>query len=383
MKQPIGYEDGSGRVCKLIKSLYGLKQASRCWNQKFTAFIRDFDFGASESDSCVFIRRKEDKLTIIAIYVDDGLIATNHVDEIDLIIHHLQKCFEVKTFEAKCFLGIEIDQADDGSICIHQGAYAKRVLQRFDMMDCKVVSAPMDCNQNLGDFVDDECDGVYPYREAVGSLMYLSVGTRPDISFAVGVVSRYLEKPAAAHVNAVKRIMKYIRGTINTGIRYTANHEFDFVGYSDADYAGDTGTRKSTSGYIFHIGSGVVSWASMRQQSVTLSSTESEYVAACQAIKEMIWLRELITGLSFVESVKAKFYMDNQSAIRLIKNPVHHKRTKHIDVQYHFIREKFEENLFDLEYVCTDEQIADIFTKALNKNRHKYLCGLMDLIFRN
>lgn len=220
---------------------------------------------------------------IIAIYVDDGLIVTNSASEIESIISHLKENFEVKVTEAKCFLGLKIDQHQDGSIHIHQQAYAKRVLNRFDMMESKVVSTPMDNNQNLGDFANDEHDAIYPYRKAVGSLMFLAIGTRPDISYAVGVVSRYLERPSSAHVNAVKRIFKYMRGTIKMGITYGSDCVLDLIGYSDADYAGDSETRRSTSGYVFHMSSGVISWASIRQQSVSTSSTECEYVAACQA----------------------------------------------------------------------------------------------------
>lgn len=379
MKQPVGYDDNSGRVCKLKKSLYGLKQASRCWNQKFTSFIQQFDFKASNSDPCVFIRHKGNIKMIIAIYVDDGLIAANDKNEIDLVISYLKNNFEVKVLDVKCFLGIQVEQFEDGSIRIYQEAYAKKILQRFNMTDCKTVSTPADCGQNLGDFCDDETDTNFPYREAIGSLMYLAIGTRPDICYAVGVVSRYMEQPSTVHVKAVKRIFKYIKGSINVGILYKSTDSFDFIGYSDADFAGDNDTRRSTSGYTFHLGSGVISWASMRQQSVSTSSTESEYIAACQAVKELVWLKCLIAELNPNEVVDAKFYMDNQSAIRLIKNPVFHKRTKHIDVQYHFIREKFQEGLFKLEYIKTDDQIADIFTKALIKSRHKYLCNLMSL----
>lgn len=379
MKQPIGYDDNSGRVCKLVKSLYGLKQASRCFNQKFTSFIHKFDLKTSVSDPCVFVRHKKGKTIIVAIYVDDGLVASNDTDEINSVLSHLQEQFEVKVMEATCFLGLQIEKLSNGSIHIHQEAYIKKILNRFNMAECKTVSTPIDCGQNLGDFVNDEIDSTYPYREAVGSLMFLAIGTRPDISYAIGVVSRYLEHPSPAHVNAVKRIFKYIRGTVNMGIFYNSNDVVDFVGYSDADYAGDNETRRSTSGYVFHIGSGVISWASTRQKSVSTSSTESEYIAACQAVKELVWIKQLVAELSSNQNIKAKFYMDNQSAIRLVKNPVFHKRTKHIDVQYHFIREKFQEDQFELEYINTDEQVADILTKGMNKSRHNYLCDLMNL----
>lgn len=347
MKQPIGYSDGSGRVCKLSKSLYGLKQASRCWNKRFTNFIKDFGFTECQADPCVFVRRNKQSQTILAIYVDDGLIASNDDKEVQAIVAHLKREFEIKDFEAKCFLGFEIEHRTDGSIRIHQAAYAKRFIDRFHMTDCKTISTPMDPNQNLGDFkAEEKVD--FPYREAVGSLMYLAVATRPDISFAVGCVSRYLENPALAHVNAVKRILRYIKATLNFGIVYEAKIDLPIIGYSDADYAGDTETRRSTSGYVFLFGSSAVSWGSVRQKSVSLSTTESEYIAASDAVKELVWLERLIAQITSKKRIKSLFRMDNQSAVRLIKNPEFHKRTKHVDVRYHFIREKFEILIWNL-----------------------------------
>lgn len=167
---------------------------------------------------------------------------------------------------------------------------------------------------------------------------------------------------------------------LQRGIFYEGGGSLKFCGYSDEDYAGDTQTRRSTSGYVFILGTGIISWGSERQKSVALSTSESEYIAASNAIKELVWLKRLLTELTLNENITPKFYMDNQSAIRLIKNPEFHKRTKHIDVRYHFIREKFEAGDFELDYVSSDEQIADIFTKALSKFRHQYLCKLMGLI---
>lgn len=379
MSQPTGYDDNSGRVCKLDKSLYGLKQASRCWNKRFTDFIGRFKFKASESDPCVFVYNGADGLMILAIYVDDGLIAAENEKAISPVIEHLRKEFEVKVSNLECFLGLEVDQRADGSIHVNQRGYANRVLQRFGMADCNAVATPSDSAQNLGDF---EADGEveFPYREAVGSLMYLSVGTRPDITFAVGNVSRYLEKPSAAHVNAVRRILKYIKGTSDMGIRFKGDDDLEFSGYSDADYAGDVETRRSTSGYVFMLGNGVISWGSERQKSVALSTTESEYMAASHAIKELIWLKRLLAELSPIEMTPPIFFMDNQSAIRLVKNPEFHKRTKHIDVRYHFIREKFEDGVFDLKYIETNKQLADVMTKALPRIKHQYFCGSLGVM---
>lgn len=382
MCQPIGYDDESGRVCKLSKSLYGLKQASRCWNKKFTSFMREFDFKASESDPCVFVYTGANGMMVLAIYVDDGLIAAENEEAIGPVIEYLRREFEIKFFDAKYFLGLEIDIRPGGSVHVSQGAYARKVLDRFHMMNCNPVSTPCDNAQNLGDFVaDGKLD--FPYREAVGSLMYLAVATRPDISFAVGNVSRYLEKPAEAHENAVKRILKYIRGTIDMGICFESENDLVFRGYSDADYAGDVETRRSTSGYVFMFGNGIISWCSERQKSVALSTTESEYIAASHAVKELVWLKRLLSELLLVEMDAPIFFMDNQSAIRLVKNPEFHKRTKHIDVRFHFIREKFEDGTFDLEYVPSNEMVADILTKALPKDRHRYLCMLMGILPRN
>lgn len=375
MHQPYGFNDGTGKVCHLNKSLYGLKQASRCWNRKFTDFIKKYKLIQLESDPCVFTN--EDKSIILALYVDDGLIAARSKDQITSVIAYLQTNFEIKFFKAECFLGLEIRCYEDGSIGLNQSNYAKKVLKRFKMDDCNGISTPMDANQVCENFGDSKISK-FPFREAVGSLIYLSIATRPDISFAVGVASRFLENPNESHVNAVKRILKYIKSTLNFGIYFNGNCNIRLIGYSDADYAGDKETRRSTSGYVFLLGENIVSWGSERQKSVALSTTESEYIAASVAVKELIWLQHLIKELIDI-GFTTEMNMDNQSSIRLIKNPEFHKRTKHIDVRYHFIRERYEENLFNLNYVSSDEQLADIFTKALPKSRFQLLRELISI----
>lgn len=209
----------------------------------------------------------------------------------------------------------------------------------------------------------------FPYREAVGSLMYLSVGSRPDICFAVNKASRYVENPSQIHVNAVKKILKYVKATIGYGILYKNNININLFGYSDADYANDIDTRCSTSGYIFLINCGIISWASEKQRTVAQAITESEYIAGSQAVKELVWLSRLLDELLPKKIDVPIFNMDNQSAIKLVKNPEYHKRTKHIDIRYHFIRQKYEEKLFQLKFVPTNAQLADILTKALCKEK--------------
>lgn len=377
MRQPIGYEDGTSNVCKLKRSLYGLKQASRCWNEKFINFIRSFEFVACDADPCVFLRRKDNEVAILAIYVDDGLIAATNEQHINSIIARLEECFEVKVFEAKYFLGFEIAQVADGSIHLCQGAYIEKVVERFNMKDASPVSTPMEnrveCDD--GESVD------FPYREAIGSLIYLSVGTRHDISFPVGYLGRFVEKPTRSHVTAVKRVIRYLKGTKSYGILFPfeADNKMNLYAYSDADFAGEVDTRKSTTGYCFLFGLGLISWGSERQKSVSLSTTESEYVAGSQTVKEMIWIVQLLRNLGR-NIGKPLLNMDNQSALKLIRNPEFHKRTKHIDVRYHFIRERYEDGFFDLKYVNTHEQLADIFTKPLPRIQFELLRSKLNIV---
>lgn len=380
MSQPAGFDDKSGKVCKLMKSLYGLKQASRCWNQKFSSFLQKFNFTVCSADPCVFINNNGKTKIILAIYIDDGLVAASDDDQIVPLLNYLKQEFEIKIFDTKSYLGLEIDRLNDGGIFLHQCGYVNRILQRFNMVECNAVSTPADANQILYSNPDTTNKINFPYREAIGCLMYLTVATRPDICYAVNLASRFMENPADIHVNSVKRILKYLKGTPNYGIKFKSENNLKFCGFSDADYAGDLDSRRSTSGYVFQLGDSIISWCSERQKTVALSTTESEYIAATHAMKELVWLRHLLAELLPRRNIDPIFYMDNQSAIRLVKNPEFHKRTKHIDVKYHFIREKYEEKLFVLEYMPTENQIADIMTKSLAKQRFQCLREMMGIV---
>lgn len=250
------------------------------------------------------------------------------------------------------------------------------------MEHCHPIAVPSDPSQNLHNFSDSELSN-YHYRELIGSLMYLSVATRPDISYAVGIASRYLEKPTVVHEKAAKRILKYLAKyqSIEYDILYRAGENDQLNGYSDADYAGDIDSRKSTSGFVFTYNNSIVSWCSERQKAVSLSTMESEYVAASNSIWKLLWLKAFLNEILSNNLKQINLYMANQSAIRLIKNPELLKRSKHIDVKYHFIREKYEENLFTINYISTEDMIADILTKPLSKQRFNKLrdsseCGI-------
>lgn len=252
---------------------------------------------------------------------------------------------------------------------MNQAGYVRKVLNSFGFENSNPVATPVDGNNILMD-EEQSKDVNFPYRQAVGSLIYLAVGTRPDISFAVGYVSRFLQNPTNSHVTAVKRIMRYLKGTIDYGILFSSKNvnNLKFCIYSDADYAGCIETRRSTTGDCLLIGTCLVNWCSERQSTVSHSTAESEYIAASQASRELVWRKNLLRDFDEqLWSIQPILFVDNESAVELIKNPVLHKRTKHIEVKYHYIREKHLEKAFVVKGISSENQLADILTKALPK----------------
>ena len=384
LQQPEGYvaADKENHVCHLHKSLYGLKQASRVWNRHFDTFLKEFGLQTSTADPCLYIRRQKDEFIIVVIWVDDGLVCSNSSAAIGSIVKYLGKHFDMRSTPAEHFVGLSITRNRmDKTLHLSQPEYVKTILRRFHMNDCKPRKIPADPNARMTKN-SGSIDIQAPFREAVGCLMYLMLCTRPDIAFAVNQVSQFCEKPYLEHWNAVKRIFAYLQGTQTHGLRFGAmGHQLK--GYTDADYAGNLETRQSTSGFIFTLYGGPVAWSSRRQSCVALSTTEAEYVAASDATKEGIWLRRLLLDLNPEWNVPLPLLCDNQSAIRLIRNPEFHQRTKHIDVRYHFIRGHHEAKEIDVLYVPTEEQLADPFTKPLPNPRFTTLrdsLGIISLI---
>jgi hypothetical protein len=246
------------------------------------------------------------------------------------------------------------------------------------MSQCNSVATPIDKGQELTNDNSELVDSDVPYREAVGSLMYLAVCTRPDIAYAVSLVSQVLNSPTVYHWKIVKRIFKYLKGTLDIGLKYKGDDHCRITAYSDADFAGETSTRRSTTGVVCKFMGAAVTWLSQRQKCVAVSTTEAEFVAASEATKELIWLQRLLCELTNLKDIPV-LYVDNLSAVKLVKNPVFHKRSKHIDVRYYFVREKYEEGLINVEHIAGELQEADILTKPLVKFRHNKLCELIGL----
>ncbi len=368
-------------VCKLKRSLYGLKQAPRAWYEKLENELKKWGFKHSVTDHSVFLKGTGDKRVIVAVYVDDIIITGPLISNVLRVKAAFKQAFKMEDFGVvSSLLGMEVLHGE-GGMKISQRTYAELILQRFAMGDCKPISSPLNPKETLKESVLTEKVN-FPYREAVGSLMYLMVGTRPDLASAVGLVSRYLENPNSEHVLAVKRIFRYLKGTLNYCLDYKAGNSLVLKGYVDTDWGGCQVTRRSTQAYVFLLGESTISWKSKRQTSVALSSTEAEYMGACFATKEAVWLRRMLAELGIVSAAPTLVYTDNQSSIKLINNPVHHERTKHIDIQYHFTREQVDNGILTFEYISTDLQVADSLTKGVGGDKIAFCnrgMGLVDI----
>ncbi|KAK1413456.1 hypothetical protein QVD17_35229 [Tagetes erecta] len=366
MEQPRGFEslDHPSYVCKLQKAIYGLKQSSRAWFGKIGEFLQHNDFTMSKADASLFVRKRGSKVVIVLVYVDDMIITGNDQEGIEQLKQNLSVRFYMKDLgRLKHFLGLEL-QYEKENVILHQRRYCIKLLDRFGMLNCKPIETPMDNTVKLYADKGKELDDPTMYRKIIGGLIYLTL-TRPDIAFEVGVLSRYMQSPRKPHLDAVRRVLRYVKGTLGLGISFKRGEKLNLVGYCDADYAGDLDTRRSTTGYVFKMGSSAVVWCSKRQPTVSLSTTEAEYRAAAMATQEMVWLKLLLSDLKQEVDEKVELFCDNMSSIYLANNPTFHARSKHIEVHYHFVREKVLEDKVDLKYVNTHHQVADVFTKSL------------------
>lgn len=297
----------------------------------------------------------------LAIHVDDGIIFGKNIAQMQELLKQLKSEFEITVNEnPKVYLGLEIDISDSG-ITLSQASYTKRLLKKFRMSECRPVSTPLE-KQGEEELKPDQSN--YPYRQIVGHLQYLSCKTRPDITYAVNYVNRFVEKPTTQDVNNVKRILRYLKGTQNVGIKFTSGKSM--TAYCDSDYAGsgDRGKMKSTSGYVVTYMGGPVYWCSRKQDITATSSSEAEYISAAECCKEIQYLSSLNEELTG-KAPEVEMLIDNTSAINLIKTGQMNRRSKHIKVRYYYISEEYDNKLFSIVHCPTGDQLADIFTKPL------------------
>jgi hypothetical protein len=339
------------------------------------------------ADHAVFYARDDEHLTILAIHVDDCTISGSSPEHLERYKERIAATFKMTDLgPVSWLLGIEIKRNREArSISLSQQSYITSILQRYNFSDAKPIAMPMDPNVQLTtehraiSIKDIAAMKHIPYREAVGSLMWAAVGTRPDIAFPVGILSKFLDNPGPAHWEAVKRVFRYLQGTKDWRLTYGAGKR-GLEGYSDADGMSQE-HRRAISGYAFLIDGGAVSWSSKKQELVTLSTTEAEYVAMTYAAKEAIWLQQLIGELFRPLEHPIMLHGDNQSAIALAYSDVgqFHARTKHIDIRYHFIRYVIENGSIRLVYCPTQDMVADTLTKALPSAKAKHFATALGL----
>lgn len=269
------------------------------------------------------------------------------------------------------FLGMEIKQAEN-EVFICQKKYAKEILKKFKLEECKEVSTPMNQKEKLcRDDGADKIDEGY-FRNMIGCLMYLTA-TRPDILNAVSILSRFMHCASELHLKAAKRVIRYVKGTSNFGVKFTRSKEFKLAGFSDSDWGGSIDDMRSTSGYCFTFGSGVFSWSSKKQETVAQSTAEAEFVAATTAVNHVLWLRKILVDLNLEQKESTKIFVDNQAAIAISHNPVFHGKTKHFNIKLFFLREVQKEESVSLVYCKSEDQMADLFTKPLPVSRFEFL----------
>ncbi|GKB84453.1 retrovirus-related pol polyprotein from transposon TNT 1-94, partial [Tanacetum coccineum] len=363
--------DHPTHVYRLKKALYGLKQAPRAWYDTLSRFLLDNKFSKGAVDLALFTRKTGKHILLVQIYVDDIIFASTDPKACDIFSNEMSSKFQMSMIgQMSFFLGLQVSQ-NLGGIFINQSKFALKILKKFGMDSCDPVDTPMVDRLKL----DEDPLGIpvdqTRFRSMVGSLMYLTA-SRPDLVFAVCMCARYQASPTKKHLEALKRVFRYLRGTINWGLWYPKDTAMALTAYADADHAGCQDTRRSTSGSAQFLGDKLVSWSSKKQKSTAISTTEAEYIAMSGCCAQILWMRSQLTDYGFVFN-KIPLYCDNRSAIALCCNNVQHSRSKHIDIRHHFIREQVEKGVVELYFVTTDYQLADIFTKALPRERFEFL----------
>ncbi|KAG7554626.1 GAG-pre-integrase domain [Arabidopsis suecica] len=381
MEAPEGFESQfkSDQVCLLNKTLYGLKQSPRRWNQKFDSYMLEIGFERSPRDNCAYIKTMEDGSKVyLLLYVDDMLVAARDMKVISELKQKLSEKFEMKDLgAAKKILGMEISRDRvKGTLTLSQEDYLSKVLEVYNMEQCKSVVTPLGAHLKMHAATeqqllnDEEYMKSVPYSNAVGSIMYSMIGTRPDLAYSVGIISRFMSKPIKEHWLGVKWVLRYIKGSLKMKLCYKKGADFILRGYCDSDYAANIDNRRSTSGMVFTLGGSTINWRSCLQKVVAISTTEAEYMSLTEAVKEAIWLKGLLKDFGY-EQKTVEIFCDSQSAIALSKNNVHHDRTKHIDIKYHKIREVIADGVVEVQKISTLINPADIFTKIVPVSKFK------------
>ncbi|GJS69018.1 retrovirus-related pol polyprotein from transposon TNT 1-94 [Tanacetum coccineum] len=381
--QPSGFIDFEklDHVYKLKKALYGLKQAPKAWYNRLKAFLIKHEYKMGMVDNTLFTKKKSSNLIIVQIYVDDIIFGSTCHDMCDEFSKIMHDEFEMSMMgELNFFLGLQIKQMEDG-IVFNQSKYIKEMLKKFGLEDSKPMKTPMSSDTKLTK--DEDCKSVdsTKYRGMIGILLYV-MESRPDIMFSVCLCARFQEAPKTSHLEAVKRIFRYIKGTTHLGLCYSKGTDIETVVYADSNHARDYVDRKSTSGICTFVGCFLTSWFSKKQTALAILTTEAEYISTGKACQKALWMKQALIDYD-VRLDDVPIMCDNKGAIDLSKNLVQHSRTKHIEIRHHFLHDNVQKGHISIEKVPSTDNIADILTKPLKRESFKYLrlgLGMMEHI---
>ncbi|KAL2228577.1 UNVERIFIED_CONTAM: Retrovirus-related Pol polyprotein from transposon RE2 [Sesamum indicum] len=364
MTPPEGYAVQPGMVCKLHKSLYGLKQASRQWNHEFTQKLSAFEFLQSAHDNCLFIKLTSGGFLALLVYVDDILIMGPAEGLIIEVKAYLDDLFTIKDLGyAKYFLGLEIARSSDG-MSVTQRKYISDIITDTGMTDAHPVLTPLPHGIKFSSELGSPVPDPEKYRRLIGRLLYLGF-TRPDLSFAVQQLSQFLQHPTDQHWSAALHVVKYLKGSLTNGIFFPSSSNFQLAAYTDADWGSCMDTRRSVTGFCIFLGSSLISWKTKKQHTVSRSSAEAEYRAMATSVCELQWISFLLKDFQISVSTPIPFWCDNQAALHITANPVFHERTKHLDIDCHVVRDKYKEGFILPSFISNNLQVADVFTKSL------------------
>ncbi|XP_020690111.1 uncharacterized protein LOC110105085 [Dendrobium catenatum] len=380
MRQPKGFEDPANPnyVCRLNKAIYGLRQAPRQWYTTFTTFLTQLGFTHSQADPSLLVFRQNNVEMYLLVYVDDILLTDNNSQAVTKLMTQLNSRFTMKNMgTAHQFLGIKIDTFPDKYI-LSQSVYANSIVQMAGLQRCNSVSNPSFTKLPLAKPDDAAYFDASMYRKLIGSLQYLTL-TRPDIAYTANSLSQHMHNPTASHSFQLKKLLRYIKGTLEFGLPVVRS-DLRLRTFSDADWASDPVSRKSTSGFCTFLGDTIVSWTVKKQTTVSRSSTESEYRALASATAETIWIRRLLADFGIKHDSSVDIFCDNMSTIALANNPVFHARTKHIEIDQRFVRDHIQKHDIRLLPISTIDQIADILTKPLTTPRFKLLRSKLTIV---
>ncbi|KAJ1704540.1 hypothetical protein LUZ63_004319 [Rhynchospora breviuscula] len=379
MRLPPGFTHSQpGKVCRLRKSIYGLRQAPRMWFAKLTTALETYGFVQSKADYSQFTYHKGDAFIAILIYVDDLVVAGNNSDAIHDFKQYISEVFHMKDLGAlKYFLGIEIARGPTG-LFLSQRKYALDMLAECGLLGAKPATTPLEQNHKLAESIGEKVKDPERYRRLVGRLIYLTI-TRPELSYSVHTLAQFMHEPLEAHYDAALRVIRYLKGNPGQGVLLRADSKLQLNGYCDSDWASCPTTRRSLTGYFVLLGGSPVSWKTKKQPTVSRSSAEAEYRSMANATCELLWLKSFLKSLDVAHEKPMNLYCDSHAALHIATNPVFHERTKHIELDCHFVRDKIKDGFIATQYVRSSEQLADILTKALGKQQFHYLLSKLGI----